>query len=80
MHEQYEDTMGKWVTARCSLRRDVYGKPMPAYVKTWLDGIGHGSNVDGLANATDDVLNWLTQTIENPDWPSPVPTGPKPGP
>ncbi len=74
MHEQYEDRRGKWVTARCSLRRDKYGKTMPAYVKTWLDGIGHGSYMDGLANIPDDVRNWLTQTIENPDWPSPLPT------
>ncbi len=74
MHEQREDTMGKWVTARCCLRRDVYGKPMPEYVKKWLDGIGHGSNGDGDANIPDDVRNWLTKTIVDPDWPSPLPS------
>ncbi len=73
MHEQYEDTMGKWVTARCCLRRDIYGKPLPEYVKKWLDGI-HGSTVEGLANAPDNVRNWLTRTIEDPDWPSLVPS------
>ncbi len=81
MHEQHEDTMGKWVTARCCLRRDKYGKSMPPYVKTWLDGIGHGSNpVDGSANPPDDVGTWLTQTIVDPDWPTPVPPAPRPGP
>ncbi len=74
MHEQREDTMGKWVTSRCLLRRDVYGKPMPEYVRKWLDGIGHGSTVDGYANPPNDVREWLTKTIEDPDWPSPVPS------
>ena len=73
MHEQREDTIGRWVALRCCLRRDVYSEPMPEYVKKWVDGIGHGSKTDGSANAPDDVRRWLTQTIVDPDWPRPVP-------
>jgi hypothetical protein len=71
MHEQREDTLGKWVALRCYLRRDDYGKSMPEYVKKWLDGIGHGSNIDGRANAPYDVRRWLNATIVDPDWPRP---------
>ena len=64
----YEVRMGMWVTARCVARAAVFGKPMPDYVKVWLD-TGGNSPPDGTTEAPPNVMGWLVKTIEDPDWP-----------
>ena len=71
MHNQLEEDLGHWLTGRCCLRRDLYGKPMPEFVKTWLKGIGGNPQVDPYATPTREVQEWLSKTIQDPDWVEP---------
>lgn len=67
----YEERMGDWVAQRCQKRATGYPdreRPMPDYVKDWLDH-GGKSAPDGDTAPTPSVQVWLTRTIDDPDWP-----------
>ena len=72
MAPQYEDTIGKWVARRCSLRRDRQGLPMPEKkdldVKGWVREIGHPRDPDPNVEIPGNVLEWLCRTLHDPGW------------
>ena len=66
-----EDLLGKWVTARLIKRHLKHGPP-PDAVCTWVTTAGN-SPADENSEATPEVLGYVIKTIEDPDWPDPIP-------
>jgi len=65
----YEQLMGKWVTARCHKRVAEHGKPMPQEVRDWLKTIKWNPEAKNT-QAPRNVVAWLLNTIDDPDWPT----------
>ncbi len=63
----YEQLIGKWVTARCHKRVAAHGKSMPKPIRDWLDTLAWNPGA-GDAQAPAEALGWLVKTIDDPAW------------
>ncbi len=71
-----KEIISKWVEGRIEKRLETYAQ-FPDYVVVWAEWVDkvalHSACTPGECPAPPPVTEWISNTIDDPDWPTPTP-------